>query len=198
MDYQYDQLKNLDYWKLVNMLVTNITVKTRSYILEILTKMNNQLLEAEYQTTNPYFSQSISSRITSDLSRPSVLNSRKKDLFEIQHPSENPLISKGKNPIPLNMALPSSYSHSNKIDTDPMSALFLPDMDSAYANNIYNPFQKSTINIDDVLDDLVNDSDGSDTSLSLDDKLMNIKNLHNKLIADKRRRKYEKDQRTHS
>lgn len=47
MDYLYmniNQINNLDYWSLVNMLMVQITPETRKQILERLLEMNNQLI----------------------------------------------------------------------------------------------------------------------------------------------------------
>ena len=40
-----EHIKNMDYWSLVNMLLTPITPEARNFILERLLEMNNQLLQ---------------------------------------------------------------------------------------------------------------------------------------------------------
>jgi len=197
MDYQYlqaNQIKNLDYWSLVNMLSTQISPETRTIILERLTYMNQQLLMGS------------SLNIQTDLSRAGMLNSKKKDITEQQHPSMDRLNYKGQNPLPLNIPMNASntqympmnaFGQTNQINpvnpylvssqmSTPTPALLHPQPRQATQTPVINE-----IDLDDIIDDL-NDEQQTD---DLDDKLFKIKNLHHKIITDKRQRRKEREYR---
>ena len=176
MDYQYmntNQISNLDYWSLVNMLMIQITPDVRKQILDQLTEMNNQLLIG------------MKPQIQSDLARSSIHSSRKKDVSEIQHPSLDRI-----NPLPLNNIPISSNNQFAMNNSYQMPQMIMPI--NNYSNsNQYNTQQQNDseceIDIDDIIDEIHNTPD------ELDEKLARIKNLHAKIISDKRRRRKERD-----
>lgn len=124
MDYQYmymNQIKTMDYWSLVNTLLTQITPQIRKCILDRLMEMNNQLMIA-----------------------PSIIPNLQVDLA-------SPPIKKTAGDV-----------------------------------NRYKYNSEKEIDLDEIMDDLhINKPD------DLDMELARIKNLRDKIIADKRRRKKE-------
>jgi hypothetical protein len=196
MDYQnnqFHQIKQLDYWGLVNMLMNQITPDTRAIILERLTNMNNQLLNKSNSQTNAVMNPSVS---FGDLSRSSMLNSRKKDATEVQHPSMDQYNYRGPNPLPLN--IPMNYNSMSSMSqmnvANPMTSSMNPIMNTTNSNqfmpqqNNYHHTPKE-IDLDEIINDISNEDDDS-----LDNKLSKIKNLHTKIISDKRQRRKEKSQ----
>lgn len=161
MDYQYlnpMQLHTMDYWSLVNMLTSQITPETRKMILDKLSEMNNQLLMGMNMNS-----------IQPDLARSSMLNSRKKDLSETQHPSFDHLNYKGPNPLPLNVPI-NGNNHFTM---------------TSYHSQVSNA--NNEINLDEIIDDAQEIPD------PLDMKLAYIKKLHTKIVAEKRKRRKEKE-----
>jgi hypothetical protein len=144
----------VSYVDLVNMLLQNITPEYRAIILNKLVTYNNQLL-----------AQANMSPIQIDPTRSSLLNARKKDVSELQHPS--------------------IYGNQDQRNNVPLS---LP----IRANNNF-PSQKEEIDINDIIDDIIDDNHNShsdDKKLDLlDAKLRKLDILHKKIIADKKRRK---------
>ncbi|XWV26579.1 hypothetical protein QJ857_gp0488 [Tupanvirus soda lake] len=190
MDFQYmnnNQISSLDYFSLVNMLMNQISPETRKQILERLTDMNNQLMMG------------MNSQIQTDLPRSSMLNSRKKDATEIQHPSFDRLNYKGPNPLPLNIpingnnqfAMNNSYQMASMMPAlAQMPSMMMPV--NNYANiGQYNrqaiKDDKTEIDLDDIIDEIQDEPD------SLDKELARIKKLHTKIVADKRRRRKERE-----
>ena len=172
MDYQYmntNQISNLDYWSLVNMLMIQITADTRKQILDRLTEMNNQLLIGMKPQIQP------------DLARSSMLNSRKKDVSEIQHPSLDRI-----NPLPLN-GIPMNNNNQFSMNNSYQIPQMMMPINNYSNTNKYITQQKNDseceIDIDDIINEIHNTPD------ELDEKLARIKNLHTKIIADKRRRR---------
>lgn len=180
---QSNQIKQLDYFSLVNMLLGQISPEVRSTVLIRLTEMNDRLLSGMQSGVQP------------DLSRAGALNSRKKDLTEIQHPSLDQYSYKGHNPIPLNFPCAD-----DRLSMDPSASFYqqnnFPRTDTVknklniFPNNKitedYN-YKEKEIDLDEIIDDIGYEQD------YLDDKLLKIKNLHNKIISDKKRRRREKD-----
>lgn len=184
MDYQYmqpQQIRNLDYWSLVQMLLTQISPETRSIILERLVELNNQLLIGSQSTIQP------------DLARAAVLSSRKKDMSEIQHPSMDRFNYKGQNPLPLNIPI----NANNHFKPGNSTNIFQSNMFAQSSNYVAPPSPASQnsyddedeIDLDNIIDELKDD--GND----LDSKLARIKNLHHKIIMDKRQRRKDREAR---
>lgn len=174
MDYQYNNtnlINNMDYWTLVNILMTQITPDTRKKVLDRLMEMNNQLLMNSISLSNI--------PTQPDLSRSSTLNSRKKDVKEIQHPSLDRITYKGPNPLPINA---------------PINANNQPNPYSQISNNTMhnNIFYKQSMNMQKEidLDDIIDEFDEPD---NLDKELMKISQLHTKIITDKRRRRHNRE-----
>lgn len=67
----------MDYWTLVNMLLGHITPEIRKHILERLTELNNGLL----------YGSSMIPIIPPDITRPGIINPRKKDMEESIQPN---------------------------------------------------------------------------------------------------------------
>lgn len=185
MDYQYtglNQINTLDYWSLVNMLMTQITPEIRKQILVRLMEMNDQLMP-NHQKIQP------------DLARASVLNSRKKDLTESQHPALDRLNYKGQNPVPIGIPMNANnqYGANNQYNPNPYQINSNNGIGSAPMNNFSTKNQISRkdsnneIDLDDIINDIHSDQD------NLDEKLSKIKTLHTKIITDKRRRRKEKE-----
>jgi hypothetical protein len=172
----------MDYWTLVQMLMNQITPEIRKLVLEKLTEMNNHLI----------IKPSVHSQ--SDLSRSSVLNSRKKDVLEIQHPSLDFLNTTASIPIPLNMPINANNqftmnSYPNQMASINMYSLNQTNEIAPSANNYKNNYDiDSQIDLDDIVNE---DHEQSD---SLDEKLARIKKLYTKIINDKRRRRREREQ----
>ena len=145
MDYQYiyeSQIKNLDYWSLVNMLLTQITPQMRKCILDKLTEMNNQLMN----------SPNIIPNIKVDLPNQHIVNSINND--------SSPYI-----PNDRKMFI------DKKIDVNKYTD---------YKNN-----SDKEIDLDEIIDDIHNNSD------DLDKELARIKNLKDKILADKRKKRMD-------
>lgn len=191
MEYQYmniNQINNMDYWSLVGMLMNQISPETRKLILEKLTEMNNQLLIGNH------------SKIQQDLARMGILNSRKKDVSENKHPSMD-ILNKGKSPIPL--VMPTNYNNQFALNPYQMSGITnmtqLNPMTPMPLNNFSFPKHNSKknkhiteIDLDDIINDIHEESD------DLDEKLARIKALHTKIIADKKRRRKEREKKSGS
>lgn len=161
MEYQYSnslQINNMDYWSLVHMLMNQITPENRKLVLERLMEMNNQLM-------------------VSDLTRSSILNSRKKDVSEVKHPSLDFLNDQGKNPLPMNIP----FNANNQ---------YTPN--SYQTNSVPNNYNKHQYKIDNEidLDDIIEEIQSVDP---LDEKLHYIKKLYTKIITEKRKRRKERE-----
>lgn len=219
MDYQHlqkNQIKNLDYMGLINMLMNQISPEIRAVVLERLTEMNNQLLVGNQIN------------IQTDLARSGMLNFRKKEMTELQHPSWDKLKNPSTNFAPVQF---SSGSYENSFyqdqETRNMAAnenlksrndfksrenpipLDLPINSNNYQNNQTNNLNhfgySSKRNYQDIdLDDIINEitskpNSGFKGNLTetldvdnLDIKLSQIKKLHQKLLTEKRQKKREK------
>lgn len=224
MDYQYmnaNQINTMDYWSLVNMLLTQITTDTRKEILERLIVMNEQLI----------LSSKTQQKIHVDPARNSFLSTRKKDTVEIPNPSLDRINYNGQNPLPLNV--PTNANNTNNLND--MSGIgnsnnqynqnpYLPNNPTMPINNFlnnnnypnnysnnsnnnqYNHANLSNQSIQSTqasqpprqnslseidLDDIINDIHNEPDVL--DDKLAKIKMLHTKIISDKRRRRKERE-----
>jgi hypothetical protein len=129
-----------------------------------------------------------------DISRIGMLNSRKKDLTENIHPSMDRYNQNGSNPLPLNMpmntygqfgqSMPFNTYQLHGANTMYQPQISLPQQPQQPIQQVsYNATQE--INLDDILDDLADEPD------DLDSKLVKIKTLHTKIIADKKRRRKE-------
>ncbi|XWV25319.1 hypothetical protein QJ856_gp0451 [Tupanvirus deep ocean] len=192
MDFQYmnnNQINSLDYFSLVNMLMNQISPETRKQILDRLTEMNNQLMMG------------MNSQIQTDLQRSSMLSSRKKDATEIQHPSLDRLNYKGPNPLPLNIpmngnnqfAMNNPYQMSSMMPAlAQMPSMMMPVNNygnMGQYNNNRQPIKDTNteIDLDDIIDEIQEEPD------SLDKELTRIKKLHTKIVADKRRRRKERE-----
>lgn len=155
----------MDYWSLVNMLMNQITPETRAIILEKLTEMNNSLLSKNKMMCER--------NLEMDLSRTISMNSRKKDLDEQIHPSLDIYRNNStqhnilENPIPLNIPINSNNQFMN----------------DKYKYEKTNNYQQKDTQID--LDDIIHDIDDD----MLNEKLDKIKNLYQKIISDKKKRK---------
>lgn len=167
----YNNISNMDYLSLVGMLTEQITPEKRKEILQRLMEMNDQLLMG-YGTTGQGFQ--------TEPPRIGRLNSRKKDLTENMHPSFDQYNYKGQNPLPFGMPINSNINN----DFDYRSNFSQID-NSLKQNNIQDTFDE--INIDEI----INDIHGETNMDSLDKKLSKIKNLQDKIIIDKRKRKKE-------
>ena len=103
MDYK---IKQLDYYGLVNLLTKQITPEIRSLVLQQLTYLNDKLLNNQ-QYVQP------------DLARASMLQSRKKDATEIQHPSTSSLrdesINRNKTSIDLDDIIDDIVEEENAV-----------------------------------------------------------------------------------
>ncbi len=185
MNYQYiQQINNLDYMGLVNMLLTQITPEIRSTVLERLTELNDQLLNNLNNNTGNY------NTINNDLARSGSLNTRKKDIIESLHPSldqyRNMNINNNnitlQNPIPLGIPISSTNQfNNNHLNTN------------SYINTNYNNTKSQTkkiineFSLDDIIDDVNEDNE------SLDEKLSKIKFLHGKILHEKKQRRKERE-----
>ena len=181
MDYQYGStnqinISNMDYWTLVNMLMNQITPDIRKQILDRLTEMNNQLLP-----TN---------RTQPEISRTSILNSRKKDLNETQHPSLDLFNYSNQNPLPLFPIpnIPINTNNSYNLNSYQMGTLPQMNTTMPLKYQLPNPKQTDEIDLDDILDE-IHEKEPDE----LDIKLANIKKLHSKIVTDKRRRRLERE-----
>ena len=154
-----EYINQLDYLSLVNMLLTQITPILRKQILDRLTEMNNQFL---------------------DINQISTMNSSK-------------------------ISIPFGTSQYNDKITDDYDRYF------DHSKRTHQPINKDTdkmyqraqtervkinqrtideIDLDNIIDDLYDKKDAdNESSNNLDIKLANIKKLHTKIIADKKRRK---------
>ena len=217
------QINNSDYWTLVNMLMNQITPDVRKLILDRLTEMNNQLIIGTSSQTllsgnkinsvsegNQLPIRSDAWQIQPDLARSSVMNSRKKDISEMQHPSLDFLNTKGQNPLPLQFNM-NSYQmpvmdqtlytsdrstistrqmtlpcQSRNLNTPGTREQALPKNKKQYNAQIDNEYTNE-IDLDDIIEEIHNEPD------ELDEKLMRIKKLYAKIITDKRRRKKERE-----
>jgi hypothetical protein len=158
MDYQHNinltQIKYLDYMGLVSALSMPLQPETRAVILQRLTEMNDRVLRENQN-------------LQTDLSRSSQLNSRKKDVQEVVHPSLDRYNNKGQNPIPINFT--TNYSPTSPVDQ---------------------------FDVDDLINDIHSGSYPSHTinkPETLDDKLSRINSLHKKLMQEKRQRRRERE-----
>lgn len=191
-DVNQNQIKYGDYWSLVNMLTQQISPITRKQILEKLMEMNNQLFMG--QQTN----------IQMDLSRAGALNSRKKDVTELQHPAMDPRQFKGNNPVPVNFGNDYSVSQNpytmNPRDFNQLSQTQVSNYHDVLKNRQINnnsflqnkkDYGSNDLDIDDLINEIAHDEDsGSDNDL--EEKLSRIKHLQSKIITERRRRKKEK------
>lgn len=188
MDYQ---IKNSDYWTLVNMLMTQITPDIRKLILDRLTEMNDQLMlplinlnylggqHQQLQNSQP------------DLSRINNNKSKKKDMIEIPHPSLSQLNYVGQNQFSDPFIKSPLSNQSNQSNKSNQSGLNQSNLNQSNLNqsglNPSNQFEKynaiDEIDLDDIINDLHDEPD------NLDEKLEIIKTLHNKILADKRNRR---------
>jgi hypothetical protein len=192
MEYQHiqaNQIKNLDYWSLLNILMNPISSETRATILEKLTEMNNQLLVGNSLHVQP------------DLARPSMLNSKRKSSSEASYATRYEM----QNPLPLDMPVNTNNQFMQwKPPSESTNSWNAPQMfpqnwvNPANPANPYNSTNSNQkfypeIDLDDIINDLNDDSDGD--SDNLDKKLAKIKLLNDKIITDKRRRRKEREQR---
>ncbi|AUV58274.1 hypothetical protein [Bandra megavirus] len=173
----YNQINNMDYLSLVNMLTLQINPENRKMILERLTEMNNQLLYKNDSNTMAEYT-------NVDLSRSSQINSRKKDVQENLHPSMNYYNNKGINPLPLN--IPMNSAHQYNIEQPNTNYMNINHKSSAKINN-----KNYSDEID--LDSIINNFDDNDNIPdALDIKLAKIKKLHTKIITDNKNKRKNK------
>lgn len=147
---------NSSYIDLVNALSQNITPENRAIILSKLTAINQNLMQQPKQTIDP--------------ARPGVLSSRKKDISELQHPSE---YGNGNNRIPyqsINFQLP--------MQREPIPPATRPVQKTRPQQRYVEEFD-----IDAILDDFSQEKEES-----MDDKLMRLGSLHSKIINEKKQR----------
>jgi len=172
-----NQISNMDYWSLAAMLMNNISPQIRKQILARLTEMNEQLMPTfgSYDNTQP------------DLSRTGSISSRKKDQDEIPHPSLNFLNYNGQNPLPLPIPLNGNTFNMNPYQMPTNTPLTPMNNQPNYAMPCPTKQISGEIDIDDIIDDIHNEHD------DLDEKLNKIKKLHTKIIADKRRRRRQRE-----
>lgn len=220
MDCQYitsNQINILDYWSLVNMLMNQISPSIRKQILERLMYMNDQLINNQLMNNQLMNNQlmndmnlNLQTDMLSDLTRSTKMNSKKKDLSELQHPSLDSLNYKGQNPIPINIPINANNQYGTRDDklhprfitlmhenigsSIPSDNISIPkkivdEKVELYYNSTLHPHRGEQGEID--LDDIIYD-DHNDSNI-LDEKLERIKTLHTKIIADKRRRKKERE-----
>ena len=150
MDYNvYYDNANHSYHELVNMLLQNITPEYRSTVLNKLVSYNNQLMISQSQY---------------DPVRLGLLNSRKKDVNELQHPSmynNTPHNNQNQMPIPLTLPVRASSSfptQQNKSNVrDPALNI------SSQTNTSHN-----------VRDPTLNISSQTNTSYNVRDPALNI------------------------
>ena len=179
-----NQINNMDYWSLVQALSTQISPQYRAVVLSRLTEMNNQLLLGNQ------------SNIQMDLARAGSINSRKKDANELSHPSFDHTQYRSQQGEPRNSNFDSMRTSSSDIyktaglinipstpATHPTHSTY-----STYPTHPTSSFEPE-INIDDIIDDL----DNKPQIDNLDQKLYKIKNLHSKILTDKRNRRKEKN-----
>lgn len=136
MDNLYaNQIKIMDYWSLVNMLMMQITPDVRKCVLDRLSEMNNQLL--------------MNTNMLSNMS----MNPRKKDPVEVQHPIDNVNFRNSMNPIPLNMVIgnnqPNLYSNANENQYNPQDAIRGSRGSDEY--NMKNHSPTKEIDLDDII-----------------------------------------------
>ncbi len=156
MDYQSQQFSphntgvttNHTYHELVNMLLQNITPEFRSMVLNKLVTYNNQLIKSQ----------------SYDPARPSALNSRRKDVNELQHPSMYSN-TRSNNPTPLTLPI-----RGNNFTVNQVTPTYIPEP------------RAPEIDIDDIIDDFSEPE-------SLESKLRKIDALHKKIITDKKQRR---------
>lgn len=155
-------IKGLDYSNLVSILSTSITPEFRSVILEKLTEINNRLLQNSKGT-------------------PNVLN---KQYDTTLTPSYFDNYNYQCNNNASNYQRTSIYPITMGTTIDP--TIFTtnnPFMSNDYSDNR----RRKDVDLDDIIGDM--DEEGSD---DLDSKLKYIKDLHNKLVSEKRSRRREK------
>ncbi len=184
-DFNDGKFQNTDYWTLVNKLLTQITPETRKQILERLTEMNNQLLNTSF------------SMGPTDPARMGQINSRKKDVYEVQHPSLDPYNYKGKNPLPIGTPVNSHNLPMNGLNLTPSNmpsigpgapSIHKPPPINNYGPQKYFMPENTEPDLDDIIDELK-----SDLEPSLEDKLQKINDLHKKILHTKKQRKREKE-----
>lgn len=164
-----DRTEQSDYQNLVRLLMGNISPTTRKIVLNKLIEINDRLLfnENHHPLQNRW-------GFDDDITRFGIMSSRKKEMTEIQHPSfdyfnENTRGgSRGVSPTRGERAAPSlvesrvnycAHGQTNKMN------------------------MSHDIELDDMIDNLYQDSD------VLDEKLARIKTLYYKIIADKKQKK---------
>lgn len=164
MDFQY--INNLDYWSLVNMLMNQITPEIRKQILNRLIKMNDQLL--------------IDINTQTDLSNSSVSTSRK-DSLEFQYPSIDNLDYKNQNTLHLTIPTNNNnpFTGNNSFQTNSTILTNNYKNTDQFNSRLKNKTQK--IEFDDIINKNHNKSD------NLDEKLIKIKKLYDKIIINKKR-----------
>jgi hypothetical protein len=164
MDYN----ANYSYHELVNMLLQNITPEYRSSILNKLVSYNNQLMISQSQY---------------DPARSGLLNSRKKDVNELQHPStyNNNRFSNQQMPMPLTLPMRASSSYP----VQPAKSTARPPI----------KFMEENVQGEIDIDDIINDFSPQETpqTESMEAKLRKLDTLHKKIIADKRQRRKNKN-----
>lgn len=162
MEY-YQKNSTTDYASLVNALTCQITPEYRAVILDKLVEINNQLLAKTQSSSrgNQFVNQS-------DPARSCILNPRKKDVSELQHPS----------------TLANSYTPSIVPITRPSHSHALSQTPSQYTPSI-----KKTIEPEFNIDDIIDDFELSEETTSLDDKLNKLSSLHKKILSEKKMRR---------
>lgn len=180
MDYQSiyaNQIKNLDYWSLVQMLLTPITPEMRKCILDKLTEMNNQLL----------LNNSIFSGMQLNLMNSENLNKTKDSLKPLRS-GDFSRLNNGPSMNQYNPLRTEQNSHSNGMKLEHPQKMEQSD----HSNGVVSDHD---INLDDEFEDEKSNENRSSyiDNISLDLKLAKIKTLYDKVIADKRKRRKEKE-----
>jgi len=176
---------NSEYVELVNALSKKITPEYRALILTRLTMINNQLLQ-----DNPV-----------DIMRPFSSIPKRKDSNILHHPATSYNEYQPQRlevPIPLDIPINVGNRRYSPTKDEGLPEVSLPLKTSGL--NLKNNFnyQNQTINIDDIIDDLVvkqefiRDDETRSLKTSgendMDSKLQHLNNLHKKLITEKRNR----------
>lgn len=162
----------MNYLALVNMLSVQITPEIRRLVLERLTAMNNELLgvtiRGHMSDTNSHSSRT-QPMITRDTASSNTI---KKDAKEMVHPA----------------FVHQSYAPNYQSYHAPVSAPseFSKGLSRRSISITLSPPDSPEINLDDILDE------GPSQPDSLDIRLAGIKKLHDKILADKHRRRRER------
>lgn len=196
MDYQYvHTINSMNYLALVNMLSVQITPEIRRLVLERLTAMNNELLgfNLRSQIPTPTETNSHGLRSQSMVNRETAGSGVKKDAKEMVHPA---LVHQSYAPTyqaynaPTTAPSKPTPEYQSYHAPTPSKPEFNAGISRRSISINLSPPDSPEIDLDDILGEPKGQQPEPD---SLDLKLASIKKLHDKIIADKHRRRRERE-----